>query len=74
MELVNIKLNGMPLSVPKNYTILEAARSAGIEIPTLCYLRDVNEIGACRICVVEVKGAQVALDRTVASKIITAAA
>lgn len=58
MELVNIKLNGMPLSVPKNYTILEAARSAGIEIPTLCYLKEINEIGACRICVVEVKGAK----------------
>ncbi len=58
MELVNIKLNGMPLSVPKNYTILEAARSAGVEIPTLCYLKEINEIGACRICVVEVKGAK----------------
>ena len=58
MEMVNIKINGMPLSVPKNYTILQAARQAGIEIPTLCYLKDVNEIGACRICVVEVKGAR----------------
>ncbi len=58
MENVNIKINGMPLSVPKNYTILEAARDAGIEIPTLCYLKDINEIGACRICVVEVKGAR----------------
>ena len=48
----------MPLSVPKGYTILEAARSAGINIPTLCYLKDINEIGACRICVVEVKGAR----------------
>ena len=37
MEMVNIKINGMPLSVPKNSTILEAARSAGIHIPTLCY-------------------------------------
>ena len=58
METVNIKINGMPLSVPKGYTILEAARSAGINIPTLCYLKDINEIGACRICVVEVKGAR----------------
>ena len=48
----------MPLSVPKGYTILEAARSSGINIPTLCYLKDINEIGACRICVVEVKGAR----------------
>lgn len=58
MENVNIKINGMPLSVPKNCTILEAARLGGIEIPTLCYLKDVNAIGACRICVVEVKGAK----------------
>ena len=58
METVNIKINGMPLSVPKGYTIFEAARSAGINIPTLCYLKDINEIGACRICVVEVKGAR----------------
>lgn len=58
MENVNIKINGMPYSVPKNYTILEAARDAGIDIPTLCYLKDVNEIGACRMCVVEVKGAR----------------
>ena len=58
METVNIKINGMPLTVPKNYTILEAARSAGIDIPTLCYLKEINEIGACRICVVEVKGAR----------------
>ena len=46
----------MPLSVPKDSTVLEAARYAGIEIPTLCYLKDINEIGACRMCVVEVKG------------------
>ena len=58
METVNIKINGMPLSVPKGISILEAARFAGIEIPTLCYLKDMNEIGACRICMVEVKGAR----------------
>lgn len=48
----------MPISVPANYTILEAAREAGIDVPTLCYLKEINEIGACRICVVEVKGAR----------------
>ena len=58
METVNIQINGMPLSVPKGISILEAARFAGIEIPTLCYLKDINEIGACRICMVEVKGAR----------------
>ena len=58
MEMINIKINNMPLSVPKGISILEAARMAGIEIPTLCYLKKINEIGACRICMVEVKGAR----------------
>ncbi len=58
MDMVNIKINGVEVSVPKGSTILDAARYAGIEIPTLCYLRKINEIGACRICVVEVKGAR----------------
>lgn len=58
MDMVNIKINGMEVSVPKGSTILDAARYAGIEIPTLCYMREINEIGACRICVVEVKGAR----------------
>jgi NADP-reducing hydrogenase subunit HndD len=58
METVNIKINGMPIQAPKGATILEAAKLACIDIPTLCYLKDINEIGACRICVVEVKGAR----------------
>ncbi len=58
METVNIKINGMPVQAPKGATILEAAKLAYIDIPTLCYLKDINEIGACRICVVEVKGAR----------------
>ena len=58
MEMINIKINGIDLAVEKGTTILEAAHAAGIEIPTLCYLKDVNEIGACRICLVEVKGAR----------------
>ncbi len=58
MENVNIKINNVPMSVPKTSTILEAARLAGIEIPTLCYMKEINAIGACRICVVEVKGAR----------------
>ena len=56
--MVNILINNRPYSVPKGSTILEAARYAGIEIPTLCYLKDINQIGACRICMVEVKGAR----------------
>ena len=47
MSLINIKINGMPLSVPAGTTILEAAREFGIEIPTLCHMKDLNEIGAC---------------------------
>ena len=58
MENVTIKINGVEVSAPAGSTILEAARYAGIEIPTLCYLKDINEIGACRMCVVEVKGAR----------------
>ena len=53
MDMVNVKINGIAVSVPKGSTILEAARYAGVEIPTLCFLKEINEIGACRICVVE---------------------
>ena len=53
MENINLKINGMEISVPKGTTILEAAHMANIDIPTLCFLKDINEIGACRICVVE---------------------
>ena len=58
MEMVNVKINGIAVSVPKGSTILEAARVAGVEIPTLCFMKDINEIGACRICVVEATGAR----------------
>ena len=58
MADVNIKINGKECTVPAGSTILEAARIAGINIPTLCYLKEINAIGACRICVVEVKGAR----------------
>ena len=54
--MVNLKINGVSVSVPENYTILQAAKEAGVEIPSLCYLKDLNCIGACRVCVVEVKG------------------
>lgn len=54
--MVNIKINGIKTSVAEGTTILEAAKSVGVTIPTLCFLRDLNEIGACRVCVVEVKG------------------
>lgn len=58
MDMVNIKINGRDYTAPAGSTVLEAAKLAGIEIPTLCYLKDINEIGACRLCLVEVKGAR----------------
>ena len=57
-KMLNIKINGVDYSVPYGTTVLEACRQAGIDIPTLCYLKDVNEIGACRLCLVEVVGAR----------------
>ncbi len=58
MSDVNIKIDGKEVSVPSDYTILDAARGQNINIPTLCHLKEYNESGACRICVVEVKGAR----------------
>lgn len=54
MENITVKVNGAEISVPKGTTVLEAAHMAGFEIPTLCYMKEINEIGACRICVTEV--------------------
>ena len=56
MEKVTVKINGIEVQVPANYTILQAAREAGVRIPTLCYLKDINAIAACRICLVEATG------------------
>lgn len=56
--MVNLKINGIPVQAEEGSTIIEAARLAGIDIPSLCYLKDINCIGACRVCVVEVKGAK----------------
>ena len=58
VKMINLKINGQAVSVPEGTTVLDAAKKAGIRIPTLCYLRDINAIGACRVCVVEVKGAR----------------
>ena len=54
--MVNAIIDGRAVSVQTGTTILDAARSAGIPIPHLCYLKDINEIAACRMCVVEVEG------------------
>ncbi|TCS79175.1 NADH-dependent [FeFe] hydrogenase, group A6 [Muricomes intestini] len=58
MENINIKINGLDVCAPAGSTILDAAHIAGIKIPTLCFLKEINEIGACRMCIVEVKGAR----------------
>ena len=58
MDSIKLKINGIEVEAPKGATILEAAHLADIQIPTLCFLKEINEIGACRICVVEVKGAK----------------
>ena len=58
MENVNLKIDGIEVSVPSDYTILQAARSVNIDIPTLCYLEGINKYGSCRLCVVEIKGAR----------------
>ena len=52
-DMVNVKINGFAVQVPKGSSVLEAARAASVTIPTLCYLKDINEIGACRMCMVE---------------------
>ena len=61
--MVTVTIDGREVQVPEHTTILEAARAAGVEIPTLCYLKGLNEVGACRVCVVEVEG----IDQLVAS-------
>ena len=58
MKMLNVTIDGIKTQVPEGTTIREAAATLGIDIPALCYLKGVNEVGACRICVVEVKGAR----------------
>lgn len=52
-NMINLTIDGVQVSVPAGTTVLEAARKANIKIPTLCYLKNLNAIGACRMCVVE---------------------
>ncbi len=56
--MVNLKINGIPVSVPEGSTVLQAAKAANIRIPTLCYLKDVQCVGSCRMCLVEATGAR----------------
>ena len=55
-EMIKLKIDGIDVEVPKGTTILQAAKQANIDIPTLCYLKEVNAIGDCRICIVEIEG------------------
>ena len=55
---VNLTIDGLSVTVPEGTSILTAARGVGINIPSLCYLKDINEIAACRVCVVEIEGIQ----------------
>ena len=56
--MVNLKINGVAVSVPEGSTILQAAKAANVRIPTLCYLKDVQCVGSCRMCLVEATGAR----------------
>lgn len=56
LNMVKLTIDNCEVVVPEHTTILDAAKSVGIQIPTLCYLRNLNEIGGCRVCVVEVEG------------------
>ena len=55
-NLVKVTINGKTVEVPNNYTILEAAKVAGVDIPRLCFLKGINENSSCRLCVVEIEG------------------
>ena len=55
-NLVTLTIDGVQVKAPKGTTILEAAKLAGIDIPTLCFLKEINEVGDCRMCIVEVEG------------------
>ena len=54
MDIVKFTIDGKEIEVPKGTTVLQAARANGINIPSLCYLKDVNKTAACRVCLVEV--------------------
>lgn len=56
IEKITLTIDNKKVEVKKGTTILEAARQNGIDIPTLCFLKDINEVGDCRMCIVEVEG------------------
>ena len=56
--MASITVNGIPVKVKNGSTILSACKSIGVRVPTLCFIEEINEIGFCRMCVVEVEGEQ----------------
>lgn len=54
--MVKLQINQTTVEVPESFTVLDAARQAGFDIPTLCFMKDINEVGACRVCLVEIEG------------------
>ena len=56
--MVKAIINGISVEMPEGSTILSAAHAAGVSVPTLCTIKDVSDIGACRVCVVEVEGCE----------------
>lgn|GEM_PF-3034047 len=54
--MIKLNIDGIEVTVEEGTTILEAARQVQIKIPTLCYLKEINEIGSCRMCLVEIEG------------------
>ena len=54
--MVKLKINNTSVEVPESYSVLDAAREAGFDVPTLCFMKDLNEVGACRVCMVEIEG------------------
>ena len=55
-KMINLTINNIPVSIEEGSTILKASVKAGVKIPTLCFLKEINEVGACRVCLVEVEG------------------
>ena len=55
-KIIHLTIDGVAVEVPEGTTVLEAARKANIDIPTLCFLKDINEFGDCRMCIVEIEG------------------
>ena len=55
-KIINLVIDDLNVHVPQGTTILEAARTVGIDIPTLCFLKEINEVGDCRICLVQIEG------------------